>query len=67
MCGIRTVRELYQPVRNLDCGFRFYAELLERYSAVDWLALVAYNRGPRVADGIRAQGHGYPEQILAAR
>ena len=57
VCGIRTVRELYEPGRNLDCGFKFYAQLLERYGAVDWLALVAYNRGPRIADSIRAQGH----------
>ncbi len=57
VCGIRTVRELYQPVRNLDCGFRFYAQLLERYSEVDSLALVAYNRRARIADGTRAQGH----------
>jgi soluble lytic murein transglycosylase-like protein len=66
-CGIRTVRELYDPATNVDCGFRFYAQMLERYGAVDWLALVAYNRGPRIADSIRAEGRGYPEQILAAR
>ena len=66
-CGIRTQRELYEPATNLDCGFRFYAQMLERYGAVDWLALVAYNRGPRIADSIRAEGRGYPEQILAAR
>ncbi|HEY6210433.1 MAG TPA: transglycosylase SLT domain-containing protein [Gemmatimonadales bacterium] len=66
-CGIRTQRELYEPATNLDCGFRFYAQMLARYGAVDWLALVAYNRGPRIADSLKAQGLGYPEQILAAR
>ena len=67
VCGIRSVRKLYDPAANLDCGFGYYAQMLERYGDVHWLALVAYNRGPRMADSIRAQGLGYPEHILATR
>ena len=67
VCGIRSVRKLYDPATNLDCGFGYYAQMLERYGDVHWLALVAYNRGPRMADSIRAQGLGYPEHILATR
>ena len=67
VCGIRTVRKLYEPATNLDCGFGYYAQMLERYGEVHWLALVAYNRGPRMADRIKAQGLGYPERILAER
>jgi len=63
VCNL-TVRELYVPINNLDCGLRFYSQLLERYEGNHWFALTAYYRGPLQADRIKAQGLGYPESIL---
>jgi soluble lytic murein transglycosylase-like protein len=65
VCNIRTVRKLYDPATNLDCGFKYFSSLLRRYDNLEWFALVAYNRGPRIADSLKAQGRGYPERILA--
>ena len=65
VCGLR-VDELWDPARNLDCGFKLFASLRRRYGS-DWLAMVGYNQGPRVADSIREQGNGYPEKVLAVR
>lgn len=65
VCNIRSVRKLYDPVTNLDCGFKYFSSLLRRYDNLEWFALVGYNRGPRIADSLKAQGLGYPERILA--
>lgn len=64
-CKVR-LADLQKPVVNLNCGFKYYASMLERYHGNEWLALVGYNRGPGRADQVRAQGLGYPEKILLA-
>lgn len=65
VCNL-TKRELYVPLRNLDCGLKFYSQLLARYEQNHWFALAAYYRGPARADDIKAQGLGYPESILGS-
>ncbi len=65
VCNVRDARRLYDPVTNLDCGFKYFSSLLRRYENLEWFALVGYNRGPRIADSLKAQGLGYPERILA--
>ena len=63
VCAL-TPRQLHEAEHNLDCGFTYLAQLLSRYDNVQWLALVAYYRGPYRADQVRALGLGYPENIL---
>lgn len=61
-------RDLYDRDTNLRLGFRFLNELLARYQYDVHLALLAYNRGPKRVDQIRAQGgnpaNGYSDAVL---
>ncbi len=44
--------ELFNPEKNLDCGAKYFSELLEEFGSVE-LALCAYNAGPN-----RVKRHG---------
>lgn len=46
-CGL-SVKQLFDPKKNLDCGVRYFKTQLDRFGSVK-LALCAYNAGPRRA------------------
>lgn len=39
--------ELFNPAKNLDCGAKYFASLVERFDSVE-LGLCAYNAGPSI-------------------
>lgn len=45
-----TIKHLYDPVTNLDLGFRYLAEMRNRYGGDLRYALAAYNVGPKKVD-----------------
>lgn len=51
ICNLQT-QELFDPEKNLDCGAKYFSELLEEFGFVE-LALCAYNAGPN-----RVKKHG---------
>ena len=63
-----TVRELRDSRTNLRIGFRYLAELVDRYDGDLELALTAYNRGSGVVDRVLARGgdpdNGYADLVL---
>jgi soluble lytic murein transglycosylase-like protein len=63
-----TRAQLMDPEINLELGFRYLRELLDRYDGDTRLALTAYNRGPgTVARQIRAgrnPDNGYADMVL---
>lgn len=66
--GVGT-RDLYDPDVNLDIGFRYLKQLIEKYDGNLEHALTAYNRGPGTVDRILDRGgnpdNGYAGKVLA--
>ncbi|WP_420127040.1 lytic transglycosylase domain-containing protein [Longimicrobium sp.] len=63
-----TVRDLREPETNLRIGFKYLAELIDKYDGDKELALLAYNRGPGTVDRVLKRGgnpdNGYPDMVL---
>ena len=66
--GVST-RDLYDPDVNLDIGFRYLKQLIDKYEGDLESALTAYNRGPGTVDRILRRGgnpdNGYAAKVLA--
>jgi hypothetical protein len=64
-----TVRDLYDPEVNLDLGFLYLRQMIEKYDGDLFRALTAYNRGPGTVDRILRRGgnidNGYAGKVLA--
>lgn len=64
-----TTRDLYDPDVNLDIGFRYLRQLIDKYGGDVENALTAYNRGPGTVDRILDRGgnpdNGYAGKVLA--
>lgn len=63
-----TVRDLRDSKTNLSIGFKYLAELIQKYDGDKELALLAYNRGPGTVDRVLKRGgnpdNGYPDMVL---
>ncbi|MBW3572121.1 MAG: lytic transglycosylase domain-containing protein [Gemmatimonadetes bacterium] len=63
-----TTRDLRNPDTNLRIGFKYLAELIDKYDGDKELALLAYNRGPGTVDRVLKRGgnpdNGYPDMVL---
>jgi len=61
-----TRAELYEPRLNVEIGFRFLRDMLDRYHGNERLALLAYSQGPKVADQLLGSvpTHWYVVQVL---
>jgi len=66
-----TVAELRDSETNLEIGFRYLNELIERYDGDVELALTAYNRGTGTVDRVLRRGgnpdNGYAGKVLGRR
>jgi soluble lytic murein transglycosylase-like protein len=64
-----TVRDLYDPDVNLDIGFKYLRQLIQKYDGDLQKALTAYNRGPGTVDRILRRGgnpdNGYAGKVMA--
>lgn len=64
-----TVAELRDSETNLEIGFRYLNELIDRYDGDVRLALTAYNRGTGTVDRVLKRGgnpdNGYAGKVLA--
>ena len=64
-----SIRELANPDRNLDLGFKYLRQLIDKYEGNVEHALTAYNRGPGTVDRILRRGgnpdNGYAGKVLA--
>ena len=60
-----TVRQLRDPAHNVDIGFSYLRQLIDRYEGDVEMALLAYNRGPGTVDRIVRKG-GDPDNGYAA-
>ena len=60
-----TVRQLRDPANNVDIGFSYLRQLIDRYEGDVEMALLAYNRGPGTVDRIVRKG-GDPDNGYAA-
>ncbi len=62
------VDDLRKPEVNLSIGFRYLAELIEKYDGDQKLALLAYNRGPGTVDRVLKRGgdpdNGYAKAVF---
>jgi len=62
-------RDLFDPDTNLDIGFRYLRQLIDKYDGNVENALTAYNRGPGTVDKILKRGgnpdNGYAKKVLA--
>jgi hypothetical protein len=63
-----TVADLRDSELNLEIGFRYLRELIDRYDGDLHLALTAYNRGSGTVDRVLARGadpdNGYASAVL---
>ena len=57
-----TAEDLFDRATNLDLGFSYLRDLIDKYNGNTKLALLAYNRGPGTVDKILKRG-GDPERI----
>jgi hypothetical protein len=64
-----SVRDLYEPEVNLELGFRYLRQLVDKYDGDMFKALTAYNRGPGTVDRILRRGgkidNGYAGKVMA--
>lgn len=64
-----TVADLRDSETNLEIGFRYLGELIDRYDGDVQLALTAYNRGTGTVDRVLKRGgnpdNGYAGKVLA--
>jgi soluble lytic murein transglycosylase-like protein len=64
-----TVADLRDSETNLEIGFRYLGELIDRYDGDVELALTAYNRGTGTVDRVLKRGgdpdNGYAGKVLA--
>lgn len=62
-------RDLFNPEVNLDLGFRYLRQMIDKYDGDVFKALTAYNRGPGTVDQILKRGgnidNGYAGKVLA--
>lgn len=63
-----STRDLFDPDVNLDLGFRYLRQLIDKYEGDVDNALTAYNRGPGTVDRILKRGgnpdNGYAGKVL---
>lgn len=63
-----TIEDLYNRRFNLDMGFGYLRDLIDKYKGDVRLALLAYNRGPGTVDRVLARGgdpdNGYADLVL---
>ncbi|HET8657076.1 MAG TPA: lytic transglycosylase domain-containing protein [Longimicrobiaceae bacterium] len=63
-----TRNDLRDPETNLNLGFRYLRQLIDRYDGDTRLALLAYNRGPGTVDRVLKRGgnpdNGYADMVL---
>jgi hypothetical protein len=66
-----TISQLRDPETNLQIGFRYLNELMDKYDGDQRLALLAYNRGPGTVDRVLKRGgdpdNGYAEAVISGR
>jgi hypothetical protein len=65
---VRTA-DLFDPETNLDLGFRYLRQMIDKYDGNVHNALTAYNRGPGTVDRILKRGgnpdNGYAGKVMA--
>ena len=63
------ISDLYNADKNLDLGFKYLRQLIDKYDGNVENALTAYNRGPGTVDRILDRGgnpdNGYAGKVLA--
>jgi hypothetical protein len=63
-----TKSDLLKPEVNLQLGFKYLKQLQDKYRGNTKLALLAYNRGPGIVDGILRRGgnpdNGYAKKVV---
>lgn len=63
-----TAEDLFDRNLNLDLGFSYLRDLIDKYDGNVRLALLAYNRGPGTVDRVLRQGgdpnNGYADSVL---
>lgn len=63
-----TAEDLFDRHLNLDLGFSYLRDLIDKYDGNVRLALLAYNRGPGTVDRVLRQGgdpnNGYADRVL---
>ena len=66
-----TQRQLRNPETNLRIGFKYLADLKEKYDGDEKLALLAFNRGPGTVDKLIKRGrnpdNGYAEKVWTGK
>jgi soluble lytic murein transglycosylase-like protein len=66
-----TRQELRDPETNLNIGFKYLRQLIEKYDGNEKLALTAFNRGPGTVDRLIKRGrnpdNGYAEKVLTGK
>lgn len=64
-----STRDLYDPEVNLELGFRYLRQMIDKYDGDVFKALTAYNRGPGTVDRILQRGgnidNGYAGKVMA--
>lgn len=60
--------DLRNSETNLQIGFKYLNDLIDKYDGNEELALLAYNRGPGTVDRVLKKGgnpdNGYPDMVL---
>lgn len=63
-----TIEDLYNRHINLELGFRYLRQMIDKYDGDIRLALLAYNRGPGTVDRVLRQDgdpdNGYADMVL---
>jgi soluble lytic murein transglycosylase-like protein len=64
-----TIEDLYNRAFNLNMGFGYLRDLIDKYDGDVRLALLAYNRGPGTVDRVLDRGgdpdNGYADMVLS--